>query len=69
MDDYESQRHELGESADPLLLADDKPNIPELVNELSRSYLFGANTTALNDNDDLRFCRWDGQTTDGKKFS
>jgi hypothetical protein len=69
MDNYNSKRHELGESADPLLLADDKPNIPELVNELSRSYLFGANTTALNDNDDLRFCRWEGQTTDGKKFS
>jgi len=69
MSDYESQKHEMSESSEPLLIASDKPNIPELVNELNRSYLFGANTTALNDNDDLRFCRWDGQTTDGKKFS
>jgi len=69
MPEYESSKHEQSESNEPLLMASDKPNIPELVNELNRSYLFGANTTALNDNDDLRFCRWDGQTTDGKKFS
>lgn len=65
----ESYKHELSESSDPLLVASDTPNIPELVNELNRSYLFGANTSELNDNDDLRFCRWEGQTADGKKFS
>jgi hypothetical protein len=69
MSEYESYSHEKEETNEPLLYASDKPNIPELVNELNRSYLFGANTTELNDNDDLRFCRWDGQTSDGKKFS
>lgn len=54
---------------DPLLYGSDKPNIQELVAELNRSYLFGANNTELTDNDDLRFCRWNGQTPDGKKFS
>lgn len=69
MDDYESLSHEISETQDPLLLESEKPNVPELVKELSRSYLFGANTTELNDNDDIRFCRWNGQTSDGKKFS
>lgn len=57
------------ETQDPLLYGSDKPNIPELTAELNRSYLFGANNTELTDNDDLRFCRWNGQTPDGKKFS
>lgn len=69
MSEYESYSHEKEETNEPLLYASNKPNVPELVNELNRSYLFGANTTELNDNDDLRFCRWDGQTNDGKKFS
>ncbi len=57
------------DNQDPLLYGSDKPNIQELVSELNRSYLFGANNTELTDNDDLRFCRWNGQTPDGKKFS
>jgi hypothetical protein len=57
------------ETQDPLLYGGEKPNIPELTAELNRSYLFGANNTELTDNDDLRFCRWNGQTPDGKKFS
>lgn len=69
MDDPESFSHELSETQDPLLIESEKPNVPELVKELSRSYLFGANTSELNDNDDIRYCRWNGQTTDGKKFS
>lgn len=69
MDDPESFSHELRETQDPLLIESEKPNVPELVKELSRSYLFGANTTELNDNDDIRYCRWNGQTSDGKKFS
>lgn len=69
MDDPESFSHELSETQDPLLIESEKPNVPELVKELSRSYLFGANTTELNDNDDIRYCRWNGQTSDGKKFS
>ncbi len=64
MDNYTSDQ-----SQDKLLYGSDTPNIQELVHELNRSYLFGANTTELNDNDDLRFCRWNGQTPDGKKFS
>jgi hypothetical protein len=68
MDDY-SNFNEYNETQDPLIIESDKPNVPELVKELSRSYLFGANTTELNDNDDIRYCRWNGQTSDGKKFS
>lgn len=67
MDDFYS--HEYSETQDPLLFESEKPNVPELVKELSRSYLFGANTSELNDNDDLRYCRWNGQTSDGKKYS
>lgn len=57
------------EVADQLLYASKEPNIQALHAELARSYLFGANVTELNLNDDLRFCRWNGQTSDGKKFS
>ena len=57
------------ETADQLLYSADGPNINALNAELSRSYLFGANVTELNLNDDLRYCRWNGQTSDGKKFS
>jgi len=57
------------ETADQLLYASKEPNIQALHAELARSYLFGANVTELNLNDDLRFCRWNGQTSDGKKFS
>lgn len=57
------------ETSDQLLYASKEPNIQSLHAELSRSYLFGANVTELNLNDDLRFCRWNGQTSDGKKFS
>jgi hypothetical protein len=57
------------ETADQLLYSEDGPNINALNAELSRSYLFGANVTELNANDDLRYCRWNGQTSDGKKFS
>lgn len=57
------------EIADQLLYASKEPNLQSLHAELSRSYLFGANVTELNLNDDLRYCRWNGQTSDGKKFS
>ena len=56
------------EIADQLLYASKEPNIQSLHAELSRSYLFGANVTELNLNDDLRYCRWNGQTSDGKKY-
>lgn len=64
MENYTSDQ-----SQDKLLYGSETPNVQELISELNRSYLFGANTTELNDNDDLRFCRWNGQTPDGKKFS
>lgn len=57
------------ETPDKLLYSADGPDIQALSAELSRSYLFGANVTELNLNDDLRYCRWNGQTSDGKKFS
>lgn len=64
MENYKSDQ-----SQDKLLYGSETPNVQELIHELNRSYLFGANTTELNDNDDIRFCRWNGQTSDGKKFS
>lgn len=69
MSDFNTAYNKNEYTEEPLLYSSSKPNVTELVHELNRSYLFGANTTELNDNDDLRFCRWDGQTSDGKKFS
>jgi len=61
--------YEFKETADKLLYGSEEPKIQELLDELQRSYLFSANITEVNENDDLRYCRWNGQTNDGKKFS
>ena len=68
--DYDSEKfHGDNETDDKLLYGSETPNIPELIAELNRSYLFGSNIHEVNENDDIRFCRWNGQTSDGKKFS
>ena len=54
---------------DKLLYGSETPDIQQLIFELNRSYLFGSNVHEVNDNDDIRYCRWNGQTSDGKKFS
>lgn len=52
---------------DPLANASDTPDVLSLNNELQRCFYHGANAGELIANDDLRFCRWEGQTVDGKK--
>jgi hypothetical protein len=52
---------------DPLVHSNDKPDILSLTDELQRCFYHGTNASELVANDDLRFCRWEGQTTDGKK--
>ncbi len=54
---------------DKLAMASDAPDIQELISELRRSLYNGGNTVELTDSDDLRYCKWAGQTNDGKKHS
>ena len=56
-------------NGDPLVNASDKPNVSALYDELQRCFYHGANAAELNANDDLRYCRWEGQTIDGRKHS
>jgi hypothetical protein len=60
--DYKDKR-------DKLAMNDGKPDIKLLQHELQRSLYNGANIAKLNANDDMRLCRWEGQTEDGKKHS
>ena len=54
---------------DELVFASDTPNIPYLYKEYQRSTQNGGNTANINENDDIRLSRWEGQTHDGKKHS
>jgi hypothetical protein len=54
---------------DKLAMANDVPDIQELISEYRRSLYNGGNTQDMADMDDLRYCKWAGQTTDGKKHS
>jgi hypothetical protein len=60
--DYKGKR-------DPLARASEAPNIEELNSEYRRSLYNGGNTVEMNDIDNLRYCKWEGQTNDGKKHS
>lgn len=62
LNDYKDKR-------DKLAINDGKPDIKLLQHELQRSLYNGANIAKLNANDDMRLCRWEGQTEDGKKHS
>lgn len=62
LNDYKIKR-------DKLALNEGKPDIKLLQHELQRSLYNGANIAKLNANDDMRLCRWEGQTEDGKKHS
>ena len=62
LNDYKNKR-------DKLAINDGKPDIKLLQHELQRSLYNGANIAKLNANDDMRLCRWEGQTEDGKKHS
>lgn len=54
---------------DELVFASETPNIPYLYKEYQRSTQNGGNTANINENDDIRLARWEGQTHDGKKHS
>ena len=60
--DYKDKRDKLAQN-------DGKPDVKLLQYELERSLYNGANIAKLNANDDMRLCRWEGQTEDGKKHS
>lgn len=54
---------------DKLAYASDTPDIEELNFEFKRSVYNGSFATGLEEIDDIRFCRWEGQSDDGKKYS
>jgi hypothetical protein len=54
---------------DKLALSNDVPDIQELISEYRRSLYNGGNTQEMADIDDLRYCKWAGQSNDGKKHS
>lgn len=51
------------------MYATDKPDVGALFDEYKRSTLYGSYDVGIADNDDIRLCRWEGQTDDGKKHS
>lgn len=54
---------------DQLVQAKDKPDVNYLNFEFKRSLYTGNNITRVDNNDAVRFCKWSGQTDDGKKWS
>ena len=69
MENNELQNGYKNTNADKLAFAAERPNIQELNVEFQRSIYNGSSSTGLEEMDDLRFCRWDGQSDDGKKYS
>jgi len=59
----------MSEYKDNLAKAGDKPEVAELVSEFRRAISDGYSLTRLADNDEIRYAKWDGQSTDGKKYS
>lgn len=56
-------------TADQLVQAKDKPDVNYLNFEFKRSLYTGNNVSRVDNNDAVRFCKWSGQTDDGKKWS
>ena len=56
-------------SADQLVDAKSKPDVNNLCFEFQRALYTGNNVTRVDANDETRFCKWNGQTDDGKKWS
>lgn len=50
-----------------LVYAQDEPNISELIKEYEQCSPFAQGWNRIRDNEDTRFSRWDGQSSDGKK--
>ena len=57
------------EVVDKLAKAADTPDVRELATEYSRSLHDGESLDKISDVDNIRFTRWTGQTTDGRKHS
>ena len=57
------------DGADQLVNASKKPDVVYLNNELQRSLFDYNNFAQVSNADDIRLCRWTGQTDDGKKHS
>ena len=54
---------------DQLVKAGDKPDVNYLAFEFQRSLYTGNNVSRVDNNDAVRYCKWSGQTDDGKKWS
>jgi hypothetical protein len=52
---------------DPLVYSQAEPDIAELIKEYQRCSPYAYGWNRLRDNEDIRFARWDGQNSDGKK--
>lgn len=52
-----------------LVYVTEKPNIPALAEEFKRCTPLAYGWDRVRDNEDTRFCRWNGQSTDGKKHN
>ena len=46
-----------------------KPDIGELTEELGRSSRDFGQTSQVNRAEDIRYCRWPGQSDDGRKWT
>ena len=57
------------ETVDKLAMAADTPDVRELAAEYSRSLHDGESLDKVSNVDNIRFTRWTGQTTDGRKHS
>jgi hypothetical protein len=54
---------------DPLAVAGATPDIGDLLDEYNRSMVNSSQGNLATKFDNIRFCRWSGQTDDGKKWS
>lgn len=57
------------ENSDKLAFHSETPDVAELYAEFSRSLFGTSNHERINSSDDIRLCKWAGQSDDGKKHS
>ena len=56
-------------NTDPLAIASKNPHVGELLSEYNRAMINSSQGNLVTKFDNIRFCRWPGQTDDGKKHS
>ena len=59
----------LNTNTDVLAIASKNPHVGELLSEYNRSMINSSQGNLVTKFDNIRFCRWPGQTDDGKKHS